>query len=121
MDTTETYKDKLEGLLSKAIETFNDEPTPEAGDTVPTDDAIAAELAQVSSEALRELTYRVEDIDKSYQMVAEKMGQLYMCARASQLGALTHRLDQSMRNAADNEQMFAAVLADLRTRAKQRP
>jgi hypothetical protein len=43
------------------------------------------------------------------------MGQLYMCADELQLTALTRDLDKPMRNASDNEQLFAAILEDLQS------
>jgi hypothetical protein len=77
-------------------------------------------LEDVSAEALDELTRRVQDIDNSYRAVAEKMGQLYMCADTHKVAALTRRLDKPMRNASENEQMFAAILEELRMHANQR-
>ena len=81
---------------------------------------ISLDLANVSEEALIELTRRVQDIDNSYRSVAEKMGQLYMCADENKVTALTRGLDKPMRNASDNEQMFAAILEELKTHASQR-
>ncbi len=69
---------------------------------------------------LRELTNRVQDIDNAYRSVAEKMGQLYMCADENKVAALTDCLDKPMRNASDNEQIFAAILNDLKATAIQR-
>jgi uncharacterized protein YigA (DUF484 family) len=66
------------------------------------------------------LTRRVQDIDNSYRAVAEKMGQLYMCADANKVEALTRSLDKPMRNASDNEQTFAAILDVLKLQAKRR-
>ena len=71
------------------------------------------ELDNVTQDALAELTQRVKDIDNSYRAVAEKMGQLYMCADANNAAALTQRLDKPMRNASENEQTFAAMLDEL--------
>lgn len=71
------------------------------------------ELDDVTQDALTELTQRVQDIDNSYRAVAEKMGQLYMCADSNNAGALTQRLDKPMRNASENEQTFAAMLDEL--------
>jgi len=76
-------------------------------------------LADVSAELLRDLTRRVEDIANSYRAVAEKMGQLYMCADEANVASLTHSLDKPMRNASDNEQMFAGILEELRMQVKQ--
>jgi len=81
----------------------------------------ALRLDDVSGEAIDELTRRVQDIDNSYRAVAEKMGQLYMCADAYKVAALTRRLDKPMRNASENEQMFAAILEELRMHANRRP
>ena len=117
------FKARLEVAWSKATEAFKDEAAPEAGATEPTSDtggAIAAELALVSDEALRELTHRVENIADSYREVADKVGQLYACSKAYKFGSLTHRLEMPMRSASDNEQILAAVLADLHTYADGR-
>lgn len=80
----------------------------------------AIELNDVSEDALRELTRRVQDIDNSYRAVAEKMGQLYMCADENNVPSLTRSLDKPMRNASENEQMFAGILEELRLRATRR-
>jgi len=77
------------------------------------------ELKDVEAEVLSELTRRVEDIDNSYRAVAEKMGQLYMCADAHHVASLTSSLDKPMRNASENEQMFASILAELRVQANR--
>lgn len=82
--------------------------------------ASALALDDVGAEAIDELTRRVEDIDHSYRAVAEKMGQLYMCADTHRLTALTRRLDKPMRNASENEQTFAAILEELRMHATPR-
>jgi len=85
------------------------------------DDTLAMlALDELSTEALDELTRRVQDIDNSYRAVAEKMGQLYMCADTHKVAALTRRLDKPMRNASENEQMFAAILEELRMQANRR-
>lgn len=78
------------------------------------------DLDDVTQEALTELTQRVQDIDNSYRAVAEKMGQLYMCADSNNAGTLTQRLDKPMRNASENEQTFAAMLDELRMVANRR-
>lgn len=78
------------------------------------------DLDDVTREALTELMQRVQDIDNSYRAVAEKMGQLYMCADANNAAALTQRLDKPMRNASENEQTFAAMLDELRMVANRR-
>ena len=46
-------------------------------------------LDKIADEGLNELLRRVQDINNSYRAVAEKMGQLYMCADELQLTALT--------------------------------
>lgn len=74
---------------------------------------IKLELEDASDEVLGELTRRVQDIDNSYRAVAEKMGQLYMCADENKVTSLTRILDKPMRNASDNDQTFAAILTDL--------
>ncbi len=77
------------------------------------------EFGDISDEVLRELTNRVQDIDNAYRSVAEKMGQLYMCADENKVKALIDVLDKPMRNASDNEQTFAAILKDLKMHANQ--
>ena len=76
-------------------------------------DKTAIELDAVSVEVLRELTRRVQDIDNSYRAVAEKLGQLYMCADENNGTSLTRDLDKPMRNASE--------LDDLRQHATQQP
>ncbi len=87
---------------------------------MPADQRTFLDLDDVTAEALTELTQRVQDIDNSYRAVAEKMGQLYMCADTNNAGALTQRLDKPMRNASENEQTFAAMLDELRVIANRR-
>lgn len=70
-------------------------------------------LEGVDAATLAELLRRLRDIDLSYRVAAEKMGQLYMFADGNQAGALTRRLDQPLRNASQNEQAFAALLDEL--------
>jgi len=77
-------------------------------------------LDAVSDEVLDELIKRIQDIDNSYRAVAQKMGQLYMCADENKVASLTRSLDKPMRNASDNEQTFASILDDLRMVANQR-
>lgn len=84
------------------------------------DNRSAADFDKLGDEALAELTRRVQDIDNSYRAVAEKMGQLYMCADENKASTLTAALDKPMRNASDNEQMFSAILEDLRVQALRR-
>ncbi len=86
-----------------------------------TDEAkTAVELKDVSEEVLKDLTNRVQDIDNRYRAVAEKMGQLYMYADENKVAMLTSSLDKPMRNASDNEQMFAAILEELKMHANRR-
>ncbi len=89
-------------------------------DEVSTGKVIEIELNDISEEVLGELTRRVQDIDNSYRAVAEKMGQLYMCADANKVETLTRNLDKPMRNASDNEQTFAVILDALRVQANRR-
>jgi hypothetical protein len=70
-------------------------------------------LDGVDAATLGELLRRLREIDRSYRATAEKMGQLYMFADGNRASALTRRLDQPMRNAAQNEQAFAALLDEL--------
>jgi archaellum component FlaC len=80
----------------------------------------ALDFEGVSTEAIEELTNRVQDIDNSYRAVAEKMGQLYMSADSHKVAGLTSRLDKPMRNASENEQMFAALLEELNIHLNRR-
>ena len=84
------------------------------------DNKIATELDTVDAAALAELTRRVQDIGNSYRAVAEKMGQLYMLADEHKVSSLTEGLDKPMRNASDNEQMFAAALEELQAYSKSK-
>ncbi|MFZ2651315.1 MAG: hypothetical protein WA210_14530 [Burkholderiaceae bacterium] len=79
-----------------------------------------AELDSLSAQALADLMRRVQDIDNSYRAVAEKMGQLYLCAEQNKAETLARSLDKPMRNASDNEQMFAEILQDLQMQANRR-
>lgn len=76
-------------------------------------------LEEINDQILGELTRRVQDIDNSYRAIAAKMGQLYMFADENKVVSLTNGLDKPMRNASENEQMFAAILKDLQTRANR--
>jgi len=77
-------------------------------------------LDEIEATAVEELTRRVEDIDNSYRAVAEKVGQLYLCADEYHLDTLTAQLDKPMRNASENEQTFAALLDELRMQQNRR-
>lgn len=81
---------------------------------------VVMELENVSPEVLAEIMQRVQDIDNSYRGVIQKMGQLYMCADEHKVMSLTRGLDKPMRNASDNEQMFAAIFEEIRIHASQR-
>lgn len=78
------------------------------------------DLATIGGEILEELTRRVQDIDNSYRAVAEKMGQLYIRTDENRIAGLTRALDKPMRNASENEQMFAAILEELKLKKYQR-
>ena len=80
----------------------------------------ALDFEDVGTEAIEELMRRVQDIDNSYRAVAEKMGQLYMSADSHKVAGLTRRLDKPMRNASENEQMFAALLEELNIHLNRR-
>jgi len=80
---------------------------------------ILLELDAVDADAVAELIRRVQDINNSYRAVAEKMGQLYMLADENKVASLTRGLDKPMRNASDNEQMFAGILEELQAFARQ--
>lgn len=82
------------------------------------DVSIGIETKDLSAELLLDLTRRVQDIDNSYRAVAEKMGRLYMCADENNVASLTRSLDKPMRNASENEQMFAGILEELKLRAR---
>lgn len=79
-----------------------------------------AELEEIDDEGLTELIRRVQDISNSYRAVAEKMGQLYMCADELKFSVLTKELDKPMRNASDNEQMFSAALEELQAYSRSK-
>jgi len=82
--------------------------------------APSVELAALSRDALDELARRVQDIHSSHRSVAQKMGQLYICADENNVMSLTAALDQPMRNASESEQTFAAILEQLRVHSSLR-
>lgn len=86
-----------------------------------TEPKLLAGLEQLADDGVNQLLRRVQDINNSYRAVAEKMGQLYMNADELQLTSLTKALDKPMRNASDNEQMFAAILDELQSSAFRHP
>ncbi len=75
-------------------------------------------LGDIDAATLAELLRRLRDIDHSYRAAAEKMGQLYMYADGHQAAALTRRLDQPMRNAAQHERDLAALVDELQVLAR---
>lgn len=75
----------------------------------------------IDTEALDDLTRRVEDIDNCYRSVAEKVGRLYMKAAELQVEEITTLLDKPMRNASENEQAFVALLDEMRMLRNRRP
>ncbi len=83
------------------------------------DTKILGELDNLEEEGVTELTRRVQDIHNSYRAIAEKMGQLYMCADELKVASLTKGLDKPMRNASDNEQMFATLVEELQAFANR--
>ncbi|MEO8543364.1 MAG: hypothetical protein ABI434_07260 [Burkholderiaceae bacterium] len=86
-----------------------------------TEQKLLSGLDKVTEDGVTDLLRRVQDINNSYRAVAEKMGQLYMSADEHQLTSLTKALDKPMRNASDNEQMFAAILEELQPFAQRSP
>lgn len=78
------------------------------------------ELARLSPEALHDLARRVLDIDNAYRSVAQKMGQLYICADAHNVASLTVALDEPMRSATESEQTLAAIFEQLRAQVSLR-
>ena len=78
---------------------------------------LETQARQLDASQLDELIHRVTDLDNAYRAIAEKAGQLYMKADEDGLTALTGLLDKPMRNASDNQQTFAALLADLKMHA----
>lgn len=81
---------------------------------------LARRLKNVDGDGVDDLLTRVRDIDNCYRSLAEKVGQLYMRADEHGLATLTALLDRPMRNASQNEQLFAALLDELRTARRQR-
>jgi hypothetical protein len=78
---------------------------------------LETQARQLDLPKLDALIDRVTDLDNAYRAIAEKAGQLYMKADEDGLTALTELLDKPMRNASDNQQTFAALLADLKMHA----
>lgn len=80
---------------------------------------LESQARQLEAPRLDELIHRVTDLDNAYRAIAEKAGQLYMKADEAGMTALTELLDKPMRNASDNQQAFAALLADLKLHANR--
>jgi hypothetical protein len=78
------------------------------------------QVRDVEAEVLADLIKRITDLDNAYRAIAEKAGQLYMRADEAGMSRLTELLDKPMRNASDNQQAFAALLADLQVQANRR-
>lgn len=89
----------------------------DTGRTDPAPQGLGADALDAAT--LAELLRRLRDIDDGYRAMAEKMGQLYMYADGSQATALTRRLDQPMRNAAQNGRDVAALLDELQVLAQE--
>lgn len=68
---------------------------------------------------LQEMIYRVQDMEDSYRALARKMGKLYMQADEKGLASLNQQLDKPMRNASENERIFASILESLRLQINQ--
>ena len=79
------------------------------------------QASQLEAPRLQDLIQRVADLDNAYRAIAEKAGQLYMKADEAGMSAMTELLDKPMRNASDNQQAFAALLADLKLHANRQP
>lgn len=84
-----------------------------------TDNTLAEQVRDVDGAVLHELIRRATDLDNAYRAIAEKAGQLYMQADEAGVEALTVLLDKPMRNASDNQQMFAGVVAELQAHARR--
>ena len=78
-----------------------------------------SQLRDVDAEILKDLIHRITDLDNAYRSIAEKAGQLYMKADEAGMSRLTELLDKPMRNASDNQQAFAGLLADLQLQANR--
>lgn len=79
--------------------------------------ALESQARALDAAALKALIDRVTDLDIAYRAIAEKAGLLYMKADEAGLTSLTGLLDKPMRNASDNQQTFAALLAQLSVHA----
>jgi len=73
-----------------------------------------------SDEVLAELMRRAQEIDDGYRSVAQKMGQLYLCADRHHMASLTAALDEPMRNTSNTAQTVAAILEQLRALSVRR-
>jgi len=73
-----------------------------------------------SHEVLAELMRRAQEIDDGYRSVAQKMGQLYLCADRHHMAGLTAALDEPMRSTSNTAQIVAAILEQLRALSVRR-
>ena len=80
----------------------------------------AGALQQASAEVLAELVHHATLADEHYRAAAEQIGLLYMSADAHRLVALTRRLDEPMRRAAEVERDFAGLMRELQACAARR-
>ncbi len=71
------------------------------------------------SALIQEMINRVQDMENSYRALARKMGKLYMQADEKGLASLNQQLDKPMRNASENERIFASILESLRLQINQ--
>lgn len=85
------------------------------------DVTLDTQVRDADSQVLNDLVKRITDLDNAYRAIAEKAGQLYMRADEAGMSRLTELLDKPMRNASDNQQAFAALLADLQVHANRPP
>lgn len=80
-----------------------------------------SQIRAVKADILKDLIHRITDLDNAYRAIAEKAGQLYMKADEAGMSRLTELLDKPMRNASDNQQTFAGLLANLQVQVHRKP
>lgn len=83
------------------------------------DNTLADQVRDVDSAVLQEFIQRATDLDNACRAIAEKAGQLYMKADEAGVDALTTLLDKPMRNASDNQQAFAGLVAELQIQMRR--
>lgn len=83
------------------------------------DNTLAEQVRDVDNAVLQDLIQRANDLDNACRAIAEKAGQLYMKADEAGVDALTVLLDKPMRNASDNQQAFAGLVAELQTQLRR--